>query len=426
MHRLLFFVLVSAMTLSGCSNSSSDSGTPAGPLALSPVFTSINFDLLMGMVQSPDPADNRWFALERAGRVRVFADDYGVTNAQAPVVLDISSSVDTGGEGGLLGIAFHPEFGPDSVMTKNGFVFLSYISNVAFRSRISRFQMNAARDAIDPMTEVVLMQLDQPGNNHNGGNIAFGPDGYLYIGFGDGGGSNDEFGNGQKLSTLHANILRIDVDNPAAGAFYGIPADNPYYNAIPTCLTGLVDGVNVGNCPVERLNGMTPENSPEIYASGFRNPWRWSFDINPANPDVSLWVGDVGQNDWEEVDLVIKGANYGWNTMEGFNCFNPPSGCDMTGLALPVVEYANGNNGDISITGGFVYRGSEIPTLYGTYIYGDYGSGRVWRLNNPYITPVVEELFLAGSNIVSFAQSRNGEIFLIHFGSVQKLVSASP
>jgi uncharacterized repeat protein (TIGR03806 family) len=245
---------------------------------------------------------------------------------------------------------------------------------------------------IDPATEQIVLRIDQPYTNHNGGNIAFGPDGYLYIGFGDGGGGDPD-NNGQNPNTWLGAMLRIDVGDGSSGS-YNIPADNPFVSS---------------------------GGAPEVFAYGLRNPWRWSFDQGTNE----LWLGDVGDNNYEEIDLILNGRNYGWDTMEGFHCFSPITGCDRTGLELPVAEYDH-TEGE-AITGGFVYRGAEVPSLQGMYIYGDYVSGKIWALvqegNNQYRT---EELADTALYISSFAEAHNGELFIVNLnGTLHKIQTAS-
>ena len=214
----------------------------------------------------------------------------------------------------------------------------------------------------DKDSELVILEIPQPAGNHNGGQLAFGPDGYLYVGLGDGGRGGDPFGNGQDLGTLLGSILRIDVSEASPTRPYQVPGDNPFVG-----ITGALG---------------------EIWAYGLRNPWRFSFDSQYGDSgygdseSARLWVGDVGQNNREEVDLVQKGLNYGWNVMEGTACFSPQTGCDQTGLELPVAEY--GREGGCSIIGGYVYRGRLIPSLYGAYVFGDFCSGSVWGIRLPW------------------------------------------
>ena len=253
------------------------------------------------------PGDSsQWYIVERRGRVHVFVNDAATTTTD--VFVDISARVDASvSESGLLGMAFHPNYPATPE------VFLSYTSGDPLTSRVSRVRLDASGTALDPASEEVLLQIAQPRSNHNGGDLAFGPAGLLYASFGDGGGGGDPGENAQNTTNILGTVLRIDVD---AGAPYQIPSDNPFAGG------GLCDlGSGTGECP-------------EIYAWGLRNPWRMSFDSITGE----LWLGDVGQGDWEEVDRVVLGGNYGWNDREGAHCFDPPSAC-ATNFQEPVSEY---------------------------------------------------------------------------------------
>jgi uncharacterized repeat protein (TIGR03806 family) len=292
------------------------------------------------VLQPPDAPETVWVVRQR-GVVERFADDPAVTATE--VVVDLTDRVnDEGGELGLLALAFHPDWDRN----RQAFVYYTGGSRLAPISVISRFTSTDGGATLDPGTEEEILRVDQPYGNHNGGMLHFGPDGYLYFGFGDGGGAGDPLLAGQDPWTLLGKFVRIDVDG---GAPYEIPADNPFASGA--------------------------EALPEIYALGFRNPWRWSFDA----PTGQMWVADVGQNLVEEVDLVAKGGNYGWNVMEGDTCFGAAA-CDRAGLALPVATTLHAD-GHASITGGFVYRGRAIPDLVGKYVFGDYVSGQTWYLD---------------------------------------------
>ncbi|MGZ4885701.1 MAG: PQQ-dependent sugar dehydrogenase, partial [Halobacteriota archaeon] len=307
--------------------------------SVSVAFPNVQFKDPVG-IYTPGDQSNRLFVVEQAGVIKVFQNNESVNNAA--VFLNISDRVISGGELGLLGLAFPRQF------NESGFFYVYYTSNNPLRSVVSRFSVSKTNvNQADVNSEEVLLQVGQPFSNHNGGQISFGPDGYLYIGLGDGGGAGDPLGNGQNRSTLLGKILRIDVNSASGSLNYSIPRDNPF----------------VGNNQGFR---------EEIYAYGLRNPWRFSFDPTTG----LLWVGDVGQDRIEEVDIVKSGGNYGWNIMEGSSCYSPPSGCNQTGLSLPIWEY-NHSIG-YSVTGGFVYRGAALPELVGSYVYGDYGSGRIW------------------------------------------------
>jgi hypothetical protein len=292
-----------------------------------------------------------------------------------------------GGEQGLLGLAFHPNF------EENGYFYINYVADSPLRTIIARYSVMANdADQADRNSELVLLEVNQPFSNHKGGQLAFGVDGYLYIGLGDGGSAGDPFGNAQNRSSLLGKILRIDVNSPSAGRNYSVPTDNPF----------------VGN---------TFGYREEIYAYGLRNPWRFSFDP----PTGKLWVADVGQNQREEIDLVEKGKNYGWNIMEGSLCYSPATGCNQAGLELPVWDY--GRNEGVCVIGGFIYRGSAFAGLYGAYIYGDYGSGRIWALRYDGTSAPVNTLIVATAlSITSFGLDKNNELYFTAFdGKIHKL-----
>lgn len=380
------------LLLQGCSGSGNSAGygqMSDGEVQVGEAFPDLSFERPVGVYAPPD-GSGRLFVLEQAGVIRVFPDDPAAD--QAPVFLDLRDQVDARrNEEGLLGLAFHPDF------ASNGRVYLDYTASGPDRTVLAEFQVDPSDPGrADPGSQRVILEVPQPYSNHNGGQIAFGPDGFLYIALGDGGSGGDPQGNGQNRGTLLGSILRIDVDGPSPGQGYGIPPDNPF----------------AGNAQGYR---------EEIFAYGLRNPWRFSFD--PATGD--LWTGDVGQNHIEEIDLVEAGGNYGWNIMEGSSCYEPSSGCDGTGLILPVAEYDHDQG--ISVTGGFVYRGSEIPSLEGQYIYADYGSGRIWALNaSTPENPGVRELLHTDLNIPSFGVDNAGELLICGFdGRIYRLAPST-
>ncbi len=304
----------------------------------------VPFDNPLGVEAAPGQA-SRLYVLQKTGLVRTLVPG----DAAPTVFLDLTDRVDSVGEGGLLGLAFHPEY------ASNGRLFVSYTAPVAspvpnvrvLVSRVSEFSRDPADPLrADPASERVRLEVDQPATNHNGGTVDFGPDGFLYVGLGDGGGGGDPFENGQDLTTLLGALLRIDVDDVPDGAEYGIPDDNPFAQT---------DG---------------PERD-EIFAYGFRNPFK--FDVSEAG----VWVGDVGQNAWEEVDRVVAGGNYGWNVVEGPACYPPGSTCDLDAFEAPVYAYPHSEGQ--SITGGYVADGVDIA-LGGAYLFGDFVSGRLWAL----------------------------------------------
>jgi uncharacterized repeat protein (TIGR03806 family) len=357
-----------------------------GGVGLTRVFTGLP-TLASTVAVVPSPLEpGRWFAVAQAGTVSSFT----ATDTARTPALNISARLRSGGEAGLLGIAFHPD------VARNRHVFFNYTApgsgGAALISRIARFTMSDNR-TIDPASERIIMEVAQPFANHNGGGIAFGPDGMLYIGFGDGGSANDPQRNGQNLNTLLGKFLRIDV-NVAESAMprYAIPTDNPF-----------------------AMGG----GRPEIWAWGLRNPWRFSFDTATGE----LWAGDVGQNRLEEVDIIRRGGNYGWATMEGTRCLVGTS-CNQAGLVLPVVEYGRSDGG--SITGGFVYRGRAIPSLVGSFIYGDFVSGRLWAVSYDNNGAASGRLLAStGRNIASFAQDADGEVYVVNYdGRVDQLTPA--
>jgi glucose/arabinose dehydrogenase len=337
--------------------------------------------------------DDRLFVVEQRGYIWIL-DKNGV-KLPTPF-LNIDPIVgSTGNEQGLLGLAFHPNY------PETPYFYVNYTDNSG-DTHISRFSVsdNDPNQA-DPNSELNLFQVDQPYSNHNGGCLKFGTDGYLYIGLGDGGSGGDPQGNGQKLTTYLAKMHRIDVDN---GAPYGIPPTNPFIN--------------------------DPNALDEIWAYGLRNPWRFSFDRATGD----LWIGDVGQDDWEEVDFQAAsstgGENYGWKIMEGTHCYPPGTpNCNMTGLTLPVAEHANAGATGCSVTGGFVYRGFKFPQLYGHYLFTDYCSGLLWSIvpdgNGGWTKTQVADLI--NNQLVSFGENKNGELFLLgnSNGIVYRLVDDS-
>jgi glucose/arabinose dehydrogenase len=353
----------------------------ADELALERVFAGLEFKKPLLLL--PAPAGAAWYVVEQRGVVwRVEPGPDG--NDRRAAFADIRDRVDAGpSEAGLLGMTFHPRF------AANPKVYLSYTApGRPLVSRISEFISRDGGLTLDPTSERIVMSLDQPYANHNGGHVAFGPDGFLYIGLGDGGSGGDPHRNGQNLDTLLGKLLRINVDG---GTPYAIPPDNPFAKG---------------------------GGRPEIYALGLRNPWRWSFDRESGE----LWLADVGQNEWEEVDLVVRGGNYGWNIREGAHCFRADD-CRTDGLIDPVAEY--GHDEGCSITGGHVYRGKALPTLQGAYLYADYCSGRLWGLFRQADDTYEPRVLLdTGLNISSFGEGRDGELYLIDHqgGKVYRLV----
>lgn len=342
----------------------------SGRLRLELVSSELNDPV--GIANAGDGSE-RLFVVERAGRIRIIEPG----GTLGGIFLDITDRVrSVSSEQGLLGLAFHPNF------VGNGFFYVNYIDGSG-NTRVSRFTASTM-GSVDPTTEAVVLSLAQPASNHNGGHLAFGPDGYLYIGTGDGGGGGDPFGNGQNGQTLLGAMLRLDVD---AAFPYAVPSDNP----------------SVSN----------PNVRDEIWAIGLRNPWRYSFDRETGD----LYVADVGQNDYEEVNFQPAtspgGENYGWARMEGNHCFPIGSSCDMTGLALPLHEY--GHSLGCSVTGGYVYRGTESPSMWGVYIYGDFCTGRIWGSFPSDGGPrAVEELGQFDVLISAFGEDEAGEHYVLN------------
>lgn len=294
-------------------------------------------------IQAPNDGTNRLFVISQPGVIYVF-DNKSETKSKK-VFLNISNKVLYGGEQGLLGLAFHPNY------KSNGYFYLDYTIDNPRRTVISRFKVASNNPSkADPESEEILLEIKQPYSNHNGGQISFGPDGFLYISLGDGGSGGDPQNNSQNLKSLLGKILRIDVDRKSADKNYYIPDDNPF-------------------------KGNRAGYKEEIYAYGLRNVWRFSFDN-----EGKLWGADVGQNKWEELNIIEKGKNYGWRIMEANHCFNPEKNCDTTGLVLPIWEYGHNDAGGFSVTGGFVYNGKSAPGLNGKYVYADYVVGKIWTL----------------------------------------------
>ncbi len=340
----------------------------------------------MTLVTNAGDGSGLLYAVEQRGVVWTL-DTQG--NVAPSPFLDISARIKSGGEQGLLGLAFHPDY------ASNGSFFVDY-TNGRGDTVVSEFARGADGTG-NPDSERVLLGITQPFSNHNGGMIAFGPDHYLYISTGDGGSANDPLGNGQRLDTLLGKILRIDVDS---GDPYAIPADNPF-----------ADG----------------GGRPEIWDWGLRNPWRLSFDRLTGG----LFIGDVGQDLHEEIDVEPAGAggrNYGWNTMEAERCFLR-SGCDRGGLTLPVVSYDHA--GHCSVTGGYVYRGAQYPALYGAYVFSDYCSGLLWAIDaDEALETGRARMFELGSsslNPSSFGEDEAGELYVVNGnGGIYRVVARTP
>lgn len=395
MRLLLLSVLL--IFLTGCSDSDQptdpngnggNGGDPPaepGTFQVEDAFPNLSFSNPLFLDHAGD-GSNRLFVVEQGGTIKVFENDASTSNSST--FLNISDRLVSGGERGLLGLAFHPDF------ENNGFFYVNYTADNGGNTVISRFEVSANDpNQADSGSETVLLEYSQPFGNHNGGHLAFGPDGFLYIASGDGGGGGDPQNNAQSPENLLGNILRIDVDGSSNGNNYAIPPDNPF---------------------IDNDRGFREE----IFAYGLRNPWRFSFD----SENGQLLAGDVGQNQLEEIDIIENGGNYGWNTMEGTQCFNPDENCDQSGLTLPIWEYEH-DLGE-SITGGYVYRGPSLESLTGQYIYGDFISGRIWTLefSDPE-NPTNTELLNSDLNISSFGTDADNELFICSFdGNIYRLV----
>lgn len=342
-----------------------------GQLELQNAFPNLTFSNPVFLTH-PDDNSNRVFVVEQDGKIKVFPNTQSVSNATE--FLDISDRVGSGGEMGLLGLAFHPDY------ENNGYFYVNYTAWSPRRTIIARYQATSNPDSADKNSEFQILDFNQPQGNHNGGWIGFGPnDGYLYIATGDGGGSGDPENNAQSINNLLGKILCIDIDG---GTPYAIPPTNPFFDSTGT---------------VQR----------EIYAWGLRNPWRCSFDPVTGR----LYAGDVGQGSWEEIDIIQNGKNYGWRCYEGNHTYNT-SNCNYPEYIFPIWEYPHG--AECSITGGYVYRGNRVPELTGKYIYGDYCSRKVWSLEYDGINPATNEFLLTAPGLItSFGTDENDEIYII-------------
>lgn len=390
--RLAILALVAVSVLAVVAAACGDGDLPPNPttpckpppraaaaVALGPAFGDRSFAQPVEIVEGPG---GRFYVLEQAGKVKVVRADA----SEPTIAIDLSARISSGGEAGLLGIAFDPKF------ADNGFVYLHFDEAVdkkpgtAYQSIIARFTSPDGGSTFDATTQKVIIQVDHPFRNHNGGRISFGPDGLLYWGLGDGGSSGDPNGNAQNKDALLGKILRID---PSSADPYGIPPTNPFANG---------------------------GGRPEVFAYGFRNPWKHSFDKLTGE----LWVADVGQSKFEEIDKVVLGGNYGWNIREGKHCYEARD-CNAAGLIDPVAEYARTDG--ISVSGGYVYRGTKIPDLVGKFVYGDFGSGNVWSVDG---FGQATGTLLTASNlrISTFGQDSDGELYVADYasGKISQLV----
>ncbi|MBI5473023.1 MAG: PQQ-dependent sugar dehydrogenase [Ignavibacteriae bacterium] len=364
------------------------SESPAQPTAFSwqQAFPNLpTFSSPIELVHSGD-GTNRLFVAQQRGLIYVFQNSSTVNTRK--IFLDLSDRVSpTGGEAGLLGLAFHPNY------RANGYFYVNYTNSLSgsLTSYIARYQVSPSNpDSAVKASEQILLTIPQPYSNHNGGKVAFGPDGYLYLGFGDGGSGNDPGNRAQNRAELLGKVLRIDVNSTSGGNNYAIPPTNPYA-------------------------GNTQGWRQEIFAYGIRNPWKFSFDAETG----ALWLGDVGQDSREEVDMIVSGGNYGWRLMEGNIC-NPsvnPNCQDTAGLIRPVWDYPNAGS-DVAVTGGYVYRGSAIPSLRGKYICGDYGSGKNWMLSYNGAGSATAELISDEAFAIStFGVDESNELYCCSYSS---------
>lgn len=375
----VLFLGVVVLPAVGCGEEAECCGPPLpGALAVEVVATGLNSPLAL---TAPE-GDARQFVVEQPGRIRIVRD----TLLTQPF-LDITGIVQSGGERGLLGLAFHLSY------AANGFFFVYYTNNSG-DTRVARYSVSTDPNVADPASASTILSVAQPFGNHNGGALVFGPDGMLYIGLGDGGNGGDPLGHGQDSTTLLGTILRIDVDG---GSPYAIPSDNPF----------------AGHASAR----------PEIWAYGLRNPWRFSIDA----VDGLVYIGDVGQSAWEEVDAVPRATNmaynFGWNTVEGLECFQSGS-CDLTAFTPPVVAYPTATG--CAIVGGYVYRGSAINGIQGTYFYSDFCSGWLpsFRLSGGAATEQQEWDVAIAGQVLSLGEDADGELYVLSDnGTVYRLVS---
>ncbi|MCB8987684.1 MAG: PQQ-dependent sugar dehydrogenase [Ardenticatenaceae bacterium] len=411
MKQLTLLVLLGAWLLAGCQgDSATPTALPAAPStgitaepgtavssptsptpipgsqSITPVTSISLFPVVTEGLDEPlyltNAGDERLFVVEKGGTIRIVQDGRLLPEP----FLDIRDRVNArSSERGLLSVAFHPDY------AQNGRFFVNY-TNRAGDTAVSAFQVTADPNRADAASEQNLLTVAQPFPNHNGGQLQFGPDGYLYAGMGDGGSGGDPQGNGQNPATLLGALLRLDVDQAANGAAYGIPADNPFTN--------------------------DSSRRPEVWAFGLRNPWRFSFDR--ATDDLLL--ADVGQNQWEEVNFLPAGSqggrNFGWNIMEGAHCYGSAN-CDQTGLTLPVYDYQH-ENGRCSVTGGYVYRGQQFPALTGNFFFADYCSGEIWSAVVGMETDgrwTANRVLSTPSRIASFGEDVHGELYVVDITS---------
>ncbi len=381
MKQNIYFKVILLITVFICSDS------PSQPYLLRDAFTNLSFSYITEMVSSND-GSNRIFVTQQRGLIYVFPNDSTITSRK--VFLDISDRVSqTGYTPGLLGIAFHPNY------VNNRYFFVFYTTEEApLRTIIARYTTSATNpDSALKSSEFIIMTIPRSTPYNNAGKLAFGPDNYLYMGIGYGGESGDPENTAQNKTSLLGKILRINIDSSSNGNNYSIPPDNPFY----------------GNSQGWRQ---------EIYTWGMRNPWKFSFD----NPTGRMWVGDPGQGAWEEIDIIQNGKNYGWRMWEGNTCFSPP--CDTAGMTFPIWVYSHSEG--CVIVGGYVYRGTYLAGLVGTYIYADHCSGKIWALHWDGINTPTNQLLLSASFLVSsFGVDQNNNIYACQYSTTGKIYRLS-
>ncbi len=381
-------MLLAVLVVAGCST---ETAPPSGPesavkaVDIVPALGGLEFNKPIALV-FPEGSTESGYIVEQSGRVLSISSKD--SEWEAHEFLDIEGRVnDRGREEGLLGLALSPGFPSEP------YIFVNYTAADPRRTVVSRFSVGSSEPFVpDPDSELIIIEVGQPYSNHNGGQLLFGPDDYLYIGYGDGGSAGDPRGNGQNAGTLLGTIVRLDVSELDTSGTYSIPDDNPF----------------VG------LEGARPE----VWAYGLRNPWRFTLDRLTGD----LWAADVGQNEREEVNVIQPGLNYGWNVMEGSLCYGRRSGsCVQEGLELPTAEY--GRDGGCSITGGYVYRGERIPALYGSYVFGDFCSGKIWSYSPD--TGQTTLLVDSSLDISTFSEDPDGEMYVVSLdGGVYALVES--
>lgn len=385
MLRSSIFLSVIAMTVVLCGSSSPATAAlqdDVGPLQLQlePFLSGLNTPVY---ITSAADGSDRLFVVEQVGRIKVVQPG----STSPTVFLDIRSLVLSGGERGLLGLAFHPNY------ENNRRFFVNYTRQPDGATVVAEYRASTGNPNLADSNETQLLLIAQPFANHNGGMITFGPDGFLYIGMGDGGSANDPGNRAQDINNLLGKMLRIDVDRTDGSQPYASPADNPFFGGVP--------------------------GRDEIYAVGVRNPWRFSFDRLTGE----LYLGDVGQNAWEEVDIITRGGNYGWRVAEGNHC-NPALGssCSMAGFIPPIAEYSH-SGGRCSVTGGYAYRGARQTLPFGTYVFADFCSGEIFTLSGSGASVLLN----TGTNISSFGEDEDGEIYVVALGgTVQRLINTTP